>query len=127
MSFALSLVASMTIGVAFVLSLMVTVYEKRKPEYALGRLFLMKDETAKALKAMVIGTFIFAAGRITALCYSLNLISQSVYFASTIVTGEAFAVCLIYAFYKMSRIMKPTVHKEVNPLKNQRLMSLPNP
>jgi len=107
MNLAVFLTASLTIGAALILSLMVKIYGGRKPEYALSRIFLKRDETIRALQAMVVGTCTFAAGRIIALFHSLNLLPQSISLASNILTGEAFTICLIYAFYKMLRVMKP--------------------
>ena len=101
MNLAVFLTASLTIGAALILSLMVKIYEGRKPEYALTRIFLKRDETVRALQAIVVGTCIFAVGRIIALFHSLDLLPQSISLASNILTGETFTICLIYAFYKI--------------------------
>jgi len=101
------LAAPITVGVTFVFSILVNMYLRRNIQYAISRLFLKKDETIKALKSIAVGTFVFAAGRIIALCYSFNFVPQSILFASSIVTGESLAICFLYAFYKILIIIKP--------------------
>jgi len=85
------LAAPITVGVTFVFSILVNMYLRRNIQYAISRLFLKKDETIKALKSIAVGTFVFAAGRIIALCYSFNFVPQSILFASSIVTTVSYS------------------------------------
>jgi len=76
----------------------------RRTQYTVSRLFLKKDETMKALKSFVVGSFIFAVGRILALLYALRIVSGEIIFVSNLLAGEALVICFLYAFYKVLKI-----------------------
>ena len=88
-------------GTALVLLALFHLGVRKNPKYAIGRLFLKRNETIRAFGSLVIGTSILGIGRIFALCYSLNLIRYSLYFMAGVVSGIGLNICFLYAFYKI--------------------------
>ena len=101
------LVGSLSIGAALILLILIFLWTRRKPQYVMSRIFLKKDDSVKAFTLMVIGTSAFTVGRIAAVVYLFNLIPRDIFLIFQITAGEALAICLLIAFYKISKIIRP--------------------
>jgi len=100
------LIGCLTTGAA--LALLISLYLKIKDnvKVSLGRIFLKRNESTKAMEVLTYGILFFAIGRFVAVLYEIELVPRPIYLVFQSLMGTAYTICLIYSLYKLISIVK---------------------